>query len=251
MKQNKYDENEFFEAYGKMERSMNGLEGAGEWHALKAMMPDLKGKSVLDLGCGYGWHCLYAHEQGARDVTGVDISEKMLDKAASLAEGTGITYIRQPIEDLSFPESRFDVVISSLAFHYVSEFAEACAKIRQVLKPGGTLLFSVEHPVFTARAEQNWIYGDDGKPLHWPLDDYQSEGRRVTSFLTDNVVKYHRTVSSYINTVIQAGFGIAEIGEPTPADDKLELPGMRDELRRPMFLIVSAVKRVAGQAETD
>lgn len=242
MKQNKYDEDEFFEAYGQMERSMKGLEGAGEWHALKAMMPPLEGRSVLDLGCGYGWHCLYAHAQGASDVTGVDISEKMLDKAASLAEGTGISYIRQPIEDILFPESRFDVVISSLAFHYVSDFAETCARIYRLLKPGGTLLFSVEHPVFTARAEQNWIYGDDGTPLHWPLDDYQSEGRRVTSFLTDNVVKYHRTISSYMNAVIQAGFAIAKIDEPTPSDEKLELPGMRDELRRPMFLIVSALK---------
>lgn len=246
MKQNKYDEKPFFQAYGKMERSIKGLEGAGEWHALKAMMPEFEGKSVLDLGCGYGWHCLYAHSQGAGDVTGVDISENMLDKAASLSEGTGISYIRQPIEDFSFPESRFHVVISSLAFHYVSDFAEACANVFRCLKPGGTFLFSVEHPVYTARAEQNWIYGEDGKPLHWPLDDYQSEGRRVTSFLTDNVVKYHRTISSYMNSIIDAGFTIAEVAEPTPAQEKLELPGMRDELRRPMFLIVSAV---ASKAE--
>lgn len=102
------------------------------------------------------------------------------------------------------------------------------------------------HPVFTARAEQGWIYGEDGKPLHWPLDDYQTEGRRVTSFLTNNVVKYHRTVATYMNAVIDAGFTISAIAEPTPSADKLELPGMRDELRRPMFLIISAVALKAG-----
>ncbi|MHA6482875.1 class I SAM-dependent methyltransferase [Paenibacillus sp. strain BS8-2] len=242
MKQNKYDEVDFYEAYSNMERSKKGLEGAGEWHVLKGMMPVLEQKSVLDLGCGYGWHCLYAHSQGASDVTGVDISEKMLDRAASLANGTGITYICQPIEDVTFPELRFDIVISSLAFHYVLDFAEACSKIYRILKPGGNFLFSVEHPVFTARAEQSWVYGENGQPLYWPVDDYQSEVIRNTSFLTDNVVKYHRTLSTYMNTLIDAGFHITAVQEPSPAEEMLELPGMKDELRRPMFLIISVVK---------
>jgi SAM-dependent methyltransferase len=242
MKQNKYDEVDFFHAYGKMERSVKGLEGAGEWHVLRTMIPDLREQSMLDLGCGYGWHCLYAHEQGARDVTGIDISEKMLEKAAALAEGTGIQYRRLPIEDIDFPQDRFDVVISSLAFHYILDFDAICKKVYLAMKPGGTFLFSVEHPVFTARAEQNWEYGEDGKAKHWPLDDYQSEGRRVTSFLTDNVVKYHRTLATYINAVIGVGFNVTAVAEPKPGDDKLDIPGMRDELRRPMFLIISARK---------
>lgn len=242
MKQNKYDEPDFFDAYGRMDRSVKGLIGAGEWHVLQGMLPELQGRSVLDLGCGYGWHCLYARDQGASDIIGIDISEKMLEKAASLAEGTNIEYRRLPIEDISFPSGRFDVVMSSLAFHYVADFAAICAKVYECLKPGGTFLFSVEHPVFTAREEQSWVYGDDGEPLYWPLDNYQSEGRRVTSFLTDNVVKYHRTMTTYINSVIGAGFTLQAIAEPEPAPDKLDLPGMRDELRRPMFFIVSATK---------
>lgn len=54
---NIYDNEEFFEEYAKMARSQKGLDGAGEWHQLKVMFPDLKEKTVLDLGCGYGWHC--------------------------------------------------------------------------------------------------------------------------------------------------------------------------------------------------
>lgn len=54
---NQYDNAEFFEAYSRMSRSALGLEGAGEWHQLKPMFPELTGKTVLDLGCGYGWHC--------------------------------------------------------------------------------------------------------------------------------------------------------------------------------------------------
>jgi cyclopropane fatty-acyl-phospholipid synthase-like methyltransferase len=67
-----------------MPRSVKGLEAAGEWHVLQALLPELRNKSVLDLGCGFGWHCRYAREQQASSVTGVDISEKMLQKAREM-----------------------------------------------------------------------------------------------------------------------------------------------------------------------
>ena len=68
MRQSKYDDPTFFEKYSQMSRSQQGLEGAGEWPALQKLLPNFKGKRVLDLGCGYGWHCIYAMEQGALDV---------------------------------------------------------------------------------------------------------------------------------------------------------------------------------------
>src|SRR5690625_6832795 len=81
MRQNKYDHPNFFSAYEQMPRSVSGLKGAGEWHIFRELMPDLRNKNVLDLGCGFGWHCRYAREQGARSVVGVDISENMINKA--------------------------------------------------------------------------------------------------------------------------------------------------------------------------
>ena len=81
MKENKYDDPLFFEKYSQMDRSKKGLDGAGEWKTLENMLPDFQGKKVLDLGCGYGWHCEYAADHGAAEVTGVDISEKMLEEA--------------------------------------------------------------------------------------------------------------------------------------------------------------------------
>ena len=56
---NIYDKKQFFDQYAKMSRSQQGLSGAGEWHQFNALFPDLSGKSVLDLGCGYGWYCKY------------------------------------------------------------------------------------------------------------------------------------------------------------------------------------------------
>ena len=92
MKENRYDDQEFFDRYAEMARSRKGLSGAGEWPVLKEMLPDLQGCRMLDLGCGYGWHCRYAVDQGASAVVGIDISERMLQKAKQLGDDPRITY---------------------------------------------------------------------------------------------------------------------------------------------------------------
>lgn len=243
MKQNKYDDVNFFSAYEKMSRSIKGLEGAGEWPVLKELIPDLRNKHVLDLGCGFGWHCRYAREQHASSVVGVDISEKMLQKARDLTNDPLISYIHLPIEEFNFTGSQFDVVISSLAFHYIESFESICKNIYDCLKSGGTFVFSVEHPIFTSRKEQDWHYDEQGNRLHWPVDNYAQEGLRETTFLTDNVTKYHRTLSTYINDLIQAGFNVKAVKEPMPTDImEKNMPEMKDENRRPMFLIILAEK---------
>mgnify|MGYP001171376149 CR=1 FL=1 len=243
MQQNIYDDADFFTEYASMSRSQYGLEGAGEWHELKQLIPDLQGKRVLDLGCGFGWHCRYAREQQATEVIGVDISEKMLTKARELTNDPQIKYLNMPIEKINFSPAQFDVVISSLALHYVKSLELVCQKIYDYLKPGGAFILSVEHPIFTARSEQDWWYDEAGNRLHWPVDHYQAEGLRETIFLNHRVVKYHRTVSTYINSLIAADFTIREVREPEPSDKLLQNdPNMKDELRRPMFLMILAEK---------
>lgn len=241
MKENKYDDAAFFGMYSEMGRSKEGLEAAGEWHTFRSLLPSLEGKKVLDLGCGYGWHCRYAREQKASAVTGVDISRKMLDRARELTNDPAIRYQQDAIEDIHFKAGEFDVVISSLAFHYVADFNTTCQKVQHCLKPGGAFVFSVEHPIFTAIAAQDWHYDKTGKRLHWPVDDYQRQGFRNTRFLGHDVVKYHRTLAAYINTLIDNGFRIAQIAEPEPSAEALKkFLEMKDENRRPMFLLVRA-----------
>jgi SAM-dependent methyltransferase len=244
MKENKYDDVKFFNQYSQMTRSINGLEGAGEWHELKKMLPDLKGKHVLDLGCGFGWHCRFAVEQGAKSVIGIDISERMLNEARKKTESPLVEYVRKPIEDIDYLPDTFDVVISSLAFHYIESFDDICDKVSHCLISGGDFVFSVEHPVFTAYGTQDWFYDEQGNCLHWPVDKYFTEGIRKAIFLGEEVLKYHKTLTTYVNGLIKAGFEITGLVEPEPDEHLLQTnPKMLDELRRPMMLLISARKK--------
>lgn len=244
MKENKYDDNTFFEQYSQMSRSVDGLKGAGEWHVLRNMLPDFQGKRVLDLGCGFGWHCEYAVEHGAAFVVGIDLSEKMLEEARKRNPSPLIRYKCVAVEDFDFQPDMFDVVISSLTFHYLESFEEICHNVSICLTQGGSFVFSVEHPIFTAYGNQDWYYDKNGNPLHWPVDRYFSEGQRNAIFLGERVTKYHKTLTTYANSLIKTGFEITGLVEPEPEIELLDvIPGMRDELRRPMMLIISAIKK--------
>lgn len=243
MKQNIYDDPDFYSAYSQMARSTGGLKSAGEWPVFQKLLPDLQGKQVLDLGCGYGWHCRYAQAQGARSVVGVDLSAKMLTRAQEINADPAITYQRAAIEEIDFPAQCFDVVLSSLAFHYIERFDLVAQKVHDLLVPGGAFVFSLEHPMFTARAGQDWHYGENGERLHWPVDNYQQEGIRHSNWLADDVIKYHRTVETYVNTVIDAGFRLNRLAEPAPSAAALaEHPEWVDEVRRPIFLLIAATR---------
>lgn len=243
MKENKYDDTAFFEKYAKMDRSIGGLTKAGEWPTLQRMLPSLKDKDVLDLGCGYGWHCIYAKENKAKKVCGIDISEKMLMEAKKKSKGLDIEYYCGAIEDMIFPKDSFDVVISSLAFHYLDNIDKLMKQIHKVLRKDGTLIFSCEHPVFTAYGSQDWYYEND-VPIHFPVDSYFIEGKREANFLNEEVVKYHKTLTTYMKALLNNGFIIKDFEEPTPSQELLnEIPAMKDELRRPMMIIISAQKK--------
>ena len=164
MVDNIYDSEPFFNAYAEMDRSKYGLPMAGEWHQLEPLFPDLVGKDVLDLGCGYGWHCKYAAEHGAGSVLGIDCSEMMLSVARGKNADPKIRYEQVSIEDYSYPKKRYDLVLSNLALHYIEDLESIFQKVYWTLKENGVFLFNIEHPTFTAGVDQSWILGEDGRP---------------------------------------------------------------------------------------
>lgn len=243
MLENKYDDPRFFEKYSDMARSRQGLAAAGEWRQLKALLPPLAGKKILDLGCGFGWHCRYAVEQGAAQAIGIDLSEKMLEKARQTAADPRITYCRRAIEEADFDEGQFDLVLSSLALHYVADYQGLCRRVRRWLAPGGRFVFSVEHPVFTAYGNQDWIYDQKGQIAHWPVDRYYEERPRQAVFLGETMTKYHRTLETYLSALLENGFAVVGLAEARPSPQQISAdPAMAQELRRPMMLLVSSKK---------
>ena len=92
MTQNIYDDETFFAGYSQLPRSVHGLEGAPEWPVLRGMLPELAGKRVLDLGCGFGWFCRFAAGEGAAEIVGVDVSERMLARARAETSAAGVRY---------------------------------------------------------------------------------------------------------------------------------------------------------------
>ena len=239
---NEYENETFFRAYAGMARSREGLKAAGDWPQFRTLMPPLEGKRVLDLGCGYGWHCRYAAEMGARQVLGIDASERMVEEARHRNPGENITYRVCPLEAYDYPAEAWDVVISNLALHYVADLTDVFRRVLDTLCPGGVLLFNIEHPVFTAGVRQEWVLGDDGAPLHWPVDQYFLPGPRTTTFLGQTVTKQHHTLTQILGGLLQTGFRLEAVEEAMPPENMLSMPSMADELRRPMMLLVRAVR---------
>lgn len=237
---NIYNKESFFNKYSEMSRSKDGLKGAADWPTLKKLLPDLKGLNILDLGCGYGWHCIYAKEKGAKKVIGIDISDKMLDVAKEKSKGLEIEYHQGTLFEQAIQHESLDLILSSLVIHYIQDYESLVKEIHALLKVGGEFIFNVEHPTFTAAGSQDWEYDEDGKVKHFPVDNYYYEGKREAIFLGEKVTKYHRTLTTYIMTLLDNNFSIEAVVEAKPTDEIVHT--MMNELRRPMMMIIKARK---------
>lgn len=239
MTQNIYDDQRFFEAYSRLPRSVDGLDGAPEWAVLRALLPELGGRRVLDLGCGFGWFCRWAREHGAASVLGVDVSERMLARAKAETHDAAISYVKADLEHLEIRPETFDLAYSSLAFHYVENLEGLLARVYAALVPGGKLIFSVEHPIFTAPTNPGWSVDTAGHSI-WPVDGYLDEGPRSTDWLAKGVIKQHRTIGTYVNLLVRSGFGISHINEWGPSKEQVaSRPEWASERQRPPFLLLA------------
>ncbi|HEY4169513.1 MAG TPA: class I SAM-dependent methyltransferase, partial [Reyranella sp.] len=203
MTQNIYDDAGFFAGYAQLQRSIDGLDGAPEWPTLKSMLPDVTGKRVVDLGCGFGWFCRWAREAGAASVLGLDVSANMLARARETTADAAITYRQADLETVELPAASVDLAYSSLTLHYLVNLGALFATVHRALAPGGSFVFSAEHPLYTE-----------------PGPDYLDEGPRTTDWLAKGVVKRHRTLAGYLNPLIDAGFTVRHVEEwgPTRAE---------------------------------
>lgn len=239
MARNIFDNSTFFSEYMKL-RSEKNYNDLLEQPEMAKLLPPLSGKAVLDAGCGYGANCRSFSECGAERVIGIDISKKMLEKARRENSLGNIEYLEKDMADISDLEGPFDLVYSSLAFHYVKDFEKLIQDIHGLLAPRGVLLFSQEHPVVTATKDYRGHFDDFG---HYVFGDYQAEGKRYGTWFVKDVESYHRTAATILTTIAKNGFRITDVIEPVPSSMALrERPDLEKDFIRPTFLIVKAFK---------
>ena len=244
--QNIYDNPTFFEGYKTLRQKEGSLNNIVEQPALHSLLDDLSGKTILDIGSGFGDFCRYARTQGAHLIIGIDPSENMIQSARNETNNPCIQYVCSPIETYQSENNTFDIIVSSYAFHYVKDIKRVIEKISHWLKPQGQFILSTEHPICTAspkgifRSESS---GENQNESFFPIYNYRDEGAFEQKWFIDGVKKYHRTVSSYLTILMDQGFSIKKILEPMPTDEQIEAyPHLAIHKIRPPLLVISAVK---------
>ncbi len=226
-KQNIYDDEVFFEHFKGLREDEINFNDVIETPIITAMLPDLNGKKVLDIGCGMGQHAKQYARMGAASVLGIDISEKMLAYAVEHNAAHNISYRRLAFEDLAQLNETFDVVTSSLAFDYAEDFGELMKQIAGLLNEAGVLVFSMSHPIATAYdgGYDRYTRTETKERLYANLHNYGIEGVRHIKWVVDDYEVYHRKLSTLINSMAAAGFIIEECQESgLPEEIRLKYP---------------------------
>ncbi len=213
-KQNIYDKKEFFDGYQNMREQQINANNLIEKPQMQEMLPkDVSGMTILDLGCGSGGLSKMLSDAGAKYVLGTDISKNMINETNKIAVKGKLEFKVMAMEEIDQIHKKFDMVVSSLAFHYVKDFEKLIKDISNLLKPNGLLVFSQEHPMRVCRVytnEQSKQVDIDGKH-YFLISDYQNMGKRVYNWNGTNVEKYHRTMEYIINTLCNSNLNIEHI----------------------------------------
>lgn len=243
--QNIYDNETFYNEYKNMRDTGVNANELLEIPVIKSMLPDLKNKTILDLGCGNGGMSRYFIEQGAKSVLAIDISNNMINEAYEKNNLEGITYQVLEMENISKLNLKFDLVFSSLAFHYVEDFDKLMSDIYNLLNEDGILLFSQEHPIVTSTIYKQDMkkYTEIDNKRYFFISDYNLIGERKRFWNVDGVIKYHRNFSSIINTIIKNGLIIQEINESDASDSVINIvEKYKYQKDRPYFIFIKAKK---------
>jgi len=203
-----------------------------EFPATTDLVPDVAGKRVLDAGCGTGRYAEWLVDQGA-DVVAVDENAEMLERAERRVGDRAVVRRADITEPLAFADDdEFDGVVCGLSLHYVEDWREPFAEFARVLRPGGFLVFSAQHPVDEYEAfDAEDYFAVERKTMTWPAGDDEVD-----------VPFYRRPFAEVVNPLLETGFRLDELVEPTPTaafeDEKPD--SYEKRLRYPTFLCVEA-----------
>ena len=242
------------------ELSRRGYDVYRDWlntPAFFEMLPDIAGRCGLDIGCGEGTNTRLLAERGAR-VVAVDVSRVFIQHAVIEERSTqlGIHYAIASAVELPFSAASFDFCTAFMSFMDIPETEQVIAEVQRVLKPGGFLQFSITHPCFDTpyrrnlRDEQGRTYaievGDyfrnlQGEISEWLFSAAPEEVREDLPMF--RIPRFTRTLSQWLNLLIENGLTIERIIEPTPSDEVVcQCPSIQDSQVVAYFLHIHARK---------
>ncbi len=235
-----YDDDAIFKSYMARRSRSDNPNDTLEKPVVLQLAGDLAQREILDLGCGNAAFGRYALSQGCHSYLGIEGSRNMVAAAQAVLAGTSGRVVQATVEGWDYPNGAFDLVVSRLVFHYIEDIEAVFKQIYQATQAGGRLVFSVEHPVITS-CDRAWQ--GDGPRQDWIVDNYFNSGRRVTSWMGGQVVKYHRTVEEYCVGLQRAGFVLESLREAAPQREQFEQADTFERRQRiPLFLIMASQK---------
>ena len=197
----------FAESYAA-ENESSLLNAYYERPAMIGLAGDVTGRRILDAGCGSGLLSAALSAKGAL-MTGFDSSPAMLELARRRLGAAADLHLADLSKPLPFADDSFDDVVSSLVLHYLEDWSGPLAELRRVLKPGGRLILSVNHPTVSVVTQP----AEDYFAIRQYSEDYEFDGEpAVLTF-------WHRPLHSMITAFTSAGYRIASVSEPEPAPD--------------------------------
>ena len=200
-----------------------------------ALMGQVKGKNILDAACGPGKYAEILMAEGAT-VTGFDLSPTMIDLAIKRNAGRGNFFVHdlaQPFAKLQ--NESFDIIVCALAMHYVKDWNPVVAEFYRVLKSGGTLVISIEHPFF----DYNYFKSERYFDLEEVKATWSGFGKPV------EVPCYRRSLQDSIDPIVTSGFVIDKLLEPLPTAEfeKLDPKHFKELNEFPAFMCIRALKK--------
>jgi SAM-dependent methyltransferase len=199
------------------------------------------GLAVCDLGCGEGHLTRYLAGQGGR-VVGVDISAALLQLARERS-GPDARFVQDDAQQLrTLPDVAFDLVVSNLALMDIPDLEATYAAVQRVLRPGGRFVFAITHPCFQAPGTRIETDGAGNFQVR-AVSRYTEEGfwrSDNPAGIRGKVGSYHRTLATYLNMLLAAGFTLTRMAEPAPPPGAYADPYTQAQVQVPAVLVVAA-----------